>query len=100
MKEIETLIPHRSPFLYVDELVSLTNDEIVGRKVFSSEDRFLNGSFPEFGFVPGVVLIEAMAQCGGAGIKKLGLASGLFGFASIEHAQFHAGVGYERSLGW
>jgi 3-hydroxyacyl-[acyl-carrier-protein] dehydratase len=44
--------------------------------------------------VPGVILIEAMAQCGGAGIKKLGLADGLFGFANIERATFYKGVEY------
>ena len=94
MKEIETLIPHRNPFLYVDEILSLSPAQITGRTVFTDKDDFLTGSFPEFNYVPGVVLIEAMAQCGGAGIKKLGLADGLFGLANIERADFRSGVSY------
>jgi 3-hydroxyacyl-[acyl-carrier-protein] dehydratase len=94
MKEIETLIPHRNPFLYVDEISSLSKEEIVGTNIFSEANEFLTGSFPEFNYVPGVILIEAMAQCGGAGIKKLGLADGLFGFANIEAANFYKGVEY------
>ncbi|MBA4054884.1 MAG: beta-hydroxyacyl-ACP dehydratase [Marivirga sp.] len=92
MKEIEILIPHRTPFLYVDKIVSCSKEQIIGEKIFSDQDSFLTGSFPEFSFVPGVILIEGMAQCGGAGIKKLGLADGLFGLANIENANFYAGV--------
>jgi len=98
MKEIETLIPHRNPFLYVDKIVLISREEIIGATVFSDSNDFLKGSFPEFNYVPGVVLIEAMAQCGGAGIKKLGLAEGLFGFANIETANFHKGVEYGETF--
>lgn len=94
MKEIETFIPHRNPFLYVDKIAATTKEEIVGTTVFSNANEFLTGSFPLFNYVPGVILIEAMAQCGGAGIKKLGLADGLFGFANIEAANFYKGVEY------
>jgi 3-hydroxyacyl-[acyl-carrier-protein] dehydratase len=73
----------------------LTRDEIIGIKTFSDTDQFLRGSFPDFYYVPGVILIEAMAQCGGAGIKKLGIADGLFGFAQIDNAMFYHGVEYE-----
>lgn len=59
---------------------------------------FLRGSFPDFSYVPGVILIEAMAQCGGAGIKKLGLADGLFGFAKIENVSFYKGVEFEKAF--
>lgn len=95
MKEVEQLIPHRDPFLYVDKLISTDSQEIIGTKIFSDTDPFLRSSFPDFYFVPGVILIEAMAQCGGAGIKKLGVASGVFAFANIERAEFFAGVEYE-----
>jgi 3-hydroxyacyl-[acyl-carrier-protein] dehydratase len=94
MKEIETLIPHRNPFLYVDKISSLSKEEIIGTTTFSDANHLLAGSFPAFNYVPGVILIEAMAQCGGAGIKKLGLANGLFGFANIETANFYKGVEY------
>lgn len=92
MTEIETLIPHRTPFLYVDTLTSYTKEKIEGTKIFTANDNFLVGSFPEYSFVPGVILIEALAQCGGAGVKKLGLADGLFGLANIENAEFFQGV--------
>jgi 3-hydroxyacyl-[acyl-carrier-protein] dehydratase len=98
MKEIEVLIPHRAPFLYVDKIISLSKEEIIGIKVFTDNDAFLKGSFPESGFVPGVILIEALAQCGGAGIKKLGLADGLFGLANIENASFFKGVSYDTEF--
>lgn len=94
MKEVETLIPHRDPFLFIDKIVSATPEEIVGIKIFPDNDQFLKGSFPEFNFVAGTILIEAMAQCGGAGIKKLGLADGFYGFANIENANFLNGVPY------
>lgn len=96
MKEIEKLIPHRNPFLYVDEVLSFSQEEITGMKTFSSDDSFLNGSFPESGFVPGVVLIESLAQCGGAGVKKLGFTDGLFALAAIEFANFFKGLPYEK----
>ena len=96
MSEFETLLPHRSPFLFIDELISLSKDEIVGTKTFSDSDQSLKGNFPELSFVPGVILIESMAQCGGAGIKKLAVADGLFGLASIESARFFKGVEYEK----
>ena len=96
MSEVETLLPHRSPFLFIDELISLSKDEIVGTKKFSDSDQSLKGNFPELAFVPGVILIESMAQCGGAGIKKLAVADGLFGLASIECARFFKGVEYEK----
>jgi 3-hydroxyacyl-[acyl-carrier-protein] dehydratase len=98
VKEVETLIPHRDPFLYLDKIVVASVEEIIGTKVFSDSDQFLKGSFPEFHFVPGTILIEALAQCGGAGIKKLGLAEGFFGFANIENANFLKGVPYGKEF--
>jgi|SRR5690606_12037773 len=96
MQDVSVLIPHRKPFLFVDELVSYSIEEIVGKKIFSDADGFLTGTFPGFNFVPGVVQIEAMAQCGGAGIKKLGLASGYFELVNVEHAHFSAVVEHQK----
>ncbi|MBL0741865.1 3-hydroxyacyl-ACP dehydratase FabZ family protein [Chryseolinea lacunae] len=98
MREIESLIPHRNPFLYVDEILSFSREEIVGVKIFSSADAFLAASFPEFNYVPGVVLVESMAQCGGAGVKKLGFSEGLFALAGIDSAQFLKGLVYEKTF--
>ena len=98
MTEIELLIPHRNPFLFLDELPEVSTQRIVGTKIFSDTDVFLTSSFPENQFVPGVVLIEAMAQCGGAGIKKLGLAGGIFALAQIENVSFLRGVPYQKNF--
>ena len=50
-KKIEDLIPHRAPFLFVDEIISYTTDTIVGLKTFTDKDAWLQGSFPDFNFV-------------------------------------------------
>lgn len=68
----------------------------MGNKICSSTDAFLSETFPGLSIVPGVVLIEAMAQCGGAGIKKLGVASGYFALVNIESAHFTAAVEYQK----
>jgi 3-hydroxyacyl-[acyl-carrier-protein] dehydratase len=93
MKEIKKLLPHRHPFLFVDEIISARQDEIIGVKIFDESMEFLNGHFPEFKIVPGTILVEAMAQCGGAGIKKLyPTRNGLFSLATIESVKFHKSV--------
>lgn len=96
MKEVELLIPHRKPFLFIDQLVTASREEIIGTMVFSDSDQLLTGSFPEFYFVPGMALMEALAQCGGAGIRKLQLASGYFALANIESTVPLKGVEYQQ----
>lgn len=94
-KAIEELIPHRAPFLFVDEILSVSNEEIVAVNTFDDkENNLLKGSFPGFNFVPGTILIESMAQCGGAGVRLLGVTNGVFALAHIETAQFLKGVEY------
>jgi 3-hydroxyacyl-[acyl-carrier-protein] dehydratase len=93
MKNIEALIPHRDPFLFVDELVSVDKDEIIGLKTFSDTFVVFSGHNPERKIVPGVILIEAMAQCGGAGAKKLiFLNQDLYVLAMLDNARFHGEV--------
>lgn len=92
VQNIENLIPHRPPFLFVDEILSYTKEEIIGTKTFAEKDNWLKGSFTDFEFIPGTILIEAMAQCGGAGVKLLGVADGVFGLVSIENAEFYSGA--------
>ncbi|GAB3218156.1 3-hydroxyacyl-ACP dehydratase FabZ [Algoriphagus aestuariicola] len=78
--------------------MSSTEEEIIGTKIFSKKDEWLKGSFPESGFIPGMILVESMAQCGGAGIKLLGIAEGIFALTSIEHVQFFAGGLYGKQI--
>jgi len=90
--KVEDLIPHRNPFLFVDRIISADKDTIVGLKKFDSSFYGFEGYFPEKKLVPGAILIESMAQCGGAGVKEAGLiqGDGLFVLASITSARFLA----------
>jgi len=94
MNEIEKLLPHRAPFLFVDEIVEATNEKIVARRVFTENEYFFKGHFPEYPVVPGVILVETMAQSGGAGLRKLGTlsADGLFFFATVDKVKFRRQV--------
>ncbi len=98
MREIETLLPHREPFLFVDEIISASKEEIVGVKIFNNTDYLLQGSFPDSDFVPGIILIESMAQCGGAGVRKLGIIKHLFALATIEGANFFNKVAFKKTV--
>jgi 3-hydroxyacyl-[acyl-carrier-protein] dehydratase len=61
---IETAIPHRRPMLLVDEIVEQTDQHIVCRKTFSESEFFVQGHFPGFPLVPGVILCECCLQSG------------------------------------
>jgi 3-hydroxyacyl-[acyl-carrier-protein] dehydratase len=63
-QQIYNAIPHREPFLFVDEVVEWTDDHIVGTKTFSGQEEFFAGHYPGFPLVPGVLLCEAAMQCG------------------------------------
>lgn len=98
-KNIEELLPHRYPFIFVDEVIEANEHNVIGTKTFNKEkDKMLTGSFPDHGFIPGMIIIESMAQCGGAGIKQVGLAEGFFGLAVITNVQFFRGVSYGEQI--
>lgn len=62
--EIEQRIPHRPPMRLLDEIVSQTESEIVCRKTFHDGEPFLQGHFPGYPLVPGVILCECCLQAG------------------------------------
>jgi 3-hydroxyacyl-[acyl-carrier-protein] dehydratase len=64
LAEIESAIPHRSPFLLVDEIVARSENSITCRKTFTADEYFFAGHYPDYPLVPGVLLCEAALQAG------------------------------------
>jgi 3-hydroxyacyl-[acyl-carrier-protein] dehydratase len=63
INEIKKIIPHRYPFLLVDKIIECDDDSnIVGIKCVTMNEPFFQGHFPEFPVMPGVLIVEAMAQ--------------------------------------
>ena len=65
--QIKEYIPHREPFLFIDELINIEKlKKATGVKTFTYNDKFFKGHFPEQPVVPGVILVEMMAQTAAA----------------------------------
>jgi UDP-3-O-[3-hydroxymyristoyl] N-acetylglucosamine deacetylase/3-hydroxyacyl-[acyl-carrier-protein] dehydratase len=65
VNKIMSILPHRPPFLLIDRILELTDSMVVGMKNVTMNEPFFIGHFPEAPVMPGVLQIEAMAQCGG-----------------------------------
>src|SRR5579864_8721980 len=65
INEIRKILPHRYPFLLVDRIVELEPERIVGIKNVTVNEPFFPGHFPDFPVMPGVLIVEAMAQTAG-----------------------------------
>ncbi len=70
MNAIEAAIPHRKPMLLVDEIVSQSEKQIVCKKTFQADEFFLQGHFPNYPMVPGVILCECALQSGAILLSK------------------------------
>ncbi|GAB1433001.1 3-hydroxyacyl-ACP dehydratase FabZ [Spirochaetota bacterium] len=67
-KEIEGIIPHRKPFIFVDEVETLPGGHVKAKRLFHDDEMFFSGHFPGYPVVPGVILVETLAQAGGVGV--------------------------------
>jgi 3-hydroxyacyl-[acyl-carrier-protein] dehydratase len=70
INDIRGILPHRYPFLLVDKVVELEAERIVGIKNVTLNEPFFQGHFPDFPVMPGVLIIEAMAQTAGILVLK------------------------------
>ncbi|MGH6872001.1 MAG: 3-hydroxyacyl-ACP dehydratase FabZ [Rhizomicrobium sp.] len=67
VEQIKKLLPHRAPFLFVEKLSDIvTNESAVGWKAVSFNEPHFLGHFPEYSVMPGVLIVEALAQTAGA----------------------------------
>jgi len=65
VEDIQKFLPHRPPFLFVDKILAMSDEDIVGVKNVTMNEYFFQGHFPGEPIMPGVIQIEAMAQVGG-----------------------------------
>lgn len=90
---IQRALPHRYPFLLVDRILEATEKRIVGIKNVTINESFFQGHFPGHPIMPGVLIIEAMAQVAGVGGLSLKDNAGKIAyFLSINNAKFRKPV--------
>ncbi|MBD2580622.1 3-hydroxyacyl-ACP dehydratase FabZ [Oscillatoria sp. FACHB-1406] len=94
VEEIQKLLPHRYPFALVDRIIDyVPGQKAVGLKNVSFNEPHFQGHFPGRPLMPGVLIVEAMAQVGGIVMTQMpGFDGGLFVFAGIDKARFRRPV--------
>jgi len=86
IRAIERILPHRYPFLLVDRVDEIGPERILARKLVSRNEPFFNGHFPGHPVMPGVLIIEAMAQAGAL------LAAHSAGFSQETHVVYFMAI--------
>jgi beta-hydroxyacyl-ACP dehydratase FabZ len=94
INQIRDILPHRYPMLLVDRIVEVADDRIVGLKNVTANEPFFQGHFPCYPVMPGVLIVETMAQVGAVlllrAVEKRD--DKLVFFTSIEQAKFRKPV--------
>ncbi|HFV2809140.1 TPA: 3-hydroxyacyl-ACP dehydratase FabZ, partial [Streptococcus agalactiae] len=90
IEQIKEIIPHRYPFLLVDKILEVDEGKrAVGIKNVSANEEFFNGHFPDYAVMPGVLIVEALAQVGAVAVLKKEENRGrLAFFAGIDNCRF------------
>ena len=93
-QDIKAIIPHRYPFLLIDRVIELEEGKrIVAIKNVTNNEEFFNGHFPQEPVMPGVLIIEAMAQAGAVALLSLEQFKGKTAyFGGIDKAKFRSKV--------
>lgn len=92
-REIKKILPHRFPFLLVDKVIELEPKvRAVGIKNVTINEQFFQGHFPDFPIMPGVLIVEAMAQVAGILAKHSGAEGNTVFFMAIDKAKFRKPV--------
>lgn len=94
VKEITKILPHRYPFLLVDRVIYLNLEEnvIIGQKNVTVNEQFFQGHFPGVPIMPGVLILEALAQAGGILVHKKGHCDKIAVLLNINNAKFRKPV--------
>ncbi|WP_163969529.1 3-hydroxyacyl-ACP dehydratase FabZ [Oceanobacillus halotolerans] len=90
IEQIKETIPHRYPFLLVDKVIEMEEGKrVVGIKNVTANEPFFQGHFPEYAVMPGVLMVEALAQVGAIGVLGMDENKGKLGFlAGVDKFRF------------